>query len=142
MAVCTFFGHRECYRLDIAVLREAIEKLIRQGVDEFLVGHQGQFDRMVYSCLRSLKKQFPHIRYHVVLAQLPTHKEDLPDSCYPEGMESVPPKYAIDRRNRYLVEAADICLCYIDHSWGGAYKFACMAKRRGLTVINLGRLSL
>ena len=34
--------------------------------------------------------------------------------------------------------ASDCCLCYINHTWGGAYKFACMAKRRGLTVVNLG----
>lgn len=28
---------------------------------------------------------------------------------------------------------------YINHTWGGAYKFASMAKKRGLTVINLGK---
>ena len=140
MSVCTFFGHRECYGLDEAVLRSAIEDLIHQGVDTFMVGHQGQFDRMVRRCLRSLRIQYPHIQYSVVLAYLPSDRgepEDLSDTMYPEGIETVHPKFAIDWRNRYLVDTADIALCYVNRTWGGAYKFARMAKRRGKTVINL-----
>lgn len=143
MSICTFFGHSECYGLDAAVLRSAIEDLIKQGADRFLVGHQGQFDGMVHSCLKSLQVQYPHIRYSVVLAYLPREKcGDYSDTMYPEGIETVHPKYAIDWRNRYLVDAADICLCYINHTWGGAYQYSRMAMRRGLTVINLGEAEL
>ena len=39
MSVCTFFGHSECYGLDAAVLRSAIEELIEQGITEFVVGN-------------------------------------------------------------------------------------------------------
>ena len=141
MSVCTFFGHSECDELDAEVLRSAIEDLINQGVTDFVVGHQGQFDAMVRNCLESLRLQYPHIRYSVVLAYLPTEKreyDDFSDTMYPEGIETVHPKYAINWRNRYLVDTADICLCYIRHTWGGAYKFVRMAKRRGLTIINLG----
>ena len=137
--VCTFFGHSACYGLDAEVLRCAIKELIQQGVYEFLVGNQGQFDGMVRSCLKSLRVQYPNIRYSVVLAYLPDEKrngEDLSDPIYPE-IEGHP-KFAISRRNRWMIYAADYCLCYINHTWGGAYHFACMAKRRGLQVINLG----
>lgn len=139
--VCTFFGHRECYDLEAAVLRNAIEDLIAQGISEFLVGHQGQFDAMVRHCLRALQKQYPHIRYSVVLAYFPTEKslwEDMTDTMYPEGLEGVHPKFAVEWRNRYLVDSADLCLCYINRTFGGAYKFARIAKKKGLTVINLG----
>ena len=145
MSVCTFFGHGECYGLDAEVLRSAIEDLIKQGVTEFLVGHQGQFDAMVRSCLKSLQLQYPEIRYSVVLAYLPTRKrefEDFSDTMYPEGIESVHPKFAIDWRNRYLLDRADVCLCYVNHAFGGAYKFARMARNRGLQVINLGSTEL
>lgn len=145
MSLCTFFGHSECYGLDAAVLRSAIEDLIKQGVTEFLVGNQGQFDGMVRTCLKSLQKQYPEIRYSVVLAYLPTKKrefEDFSDAMYPEGIESVHPRYAISWRNRYLLGRADICLCYVNYTFGGAYKFAHMAKTRGLTVINLGNAIL
>ena len=44
MLACTFFGHRDCYSLDEQVLIDAIEDLIRKGVDTFYVGNQGQFE--------------------------------------------------------------------------------------------------
>ena len=143
--VCTFFGHRECYDLEAAVLRNAIENLIAQGVSEFLVGHQGQFDAMVRSCLKALQIQYPEIRYSVVLAYLPTEKspwEDTTDTMYPEGLEGVHRRFAIEWRNRYLIDSADLCLCCINHGFGGAYKFSQLAKKKGLTVINLGSAAL
>ena len=143
MSVCTFFGHRECYGLDPAVLQRAIENLIHQGVDLFLVGHQGQFDGMVRRCLQSLQAQYAYIQYRVVLAYLPTEKqnsEDLSVTTYPE-IEGHP-KFAIERRNKWMIAASDYCLCYINYTWGGAYKFAQLALRRGLKVINLGTQAL
>ena len=141
MSVCTFFGHSECYGLDAAVLRSAIEGFIKRGVTEFVVGNHGQFDGMVYSCLQNLSKDY-EISYSVALAYLPTHKEDYDiyhgHSLYPEGLEVGPAKFAIERRNRYLIDTADIFICYVNHTFGGAHKFARMAKRRGLRVINLG----
>lgn len=145
MSVCTFFGHSECYGLDATVLRSAIEDLIQRGVDHFLVGNQGQYDRMVYVCLKQLCTKYPNIQYSVVLAYLPTQKcayDDFSDAIYPEGMELGLPKFAIGRRNKWMIEASGYCLCYIDHTWGGAYQFAQQAKRRGLTVINLGRVEI
>ena len=139
MSVCTFFGHSDCYSLDETVLKSAIEELIHKGVDSFYVGNQGYFDGMVYCCLKKLRKLHPHIHLSVVLAYLPTKRceyLDLSDTIYPE-IEGHP-KFAIERRNRYMIDMANICLCYVNHKWGGAYKFACMAKKRGLTVINLG----
>ena len=143
--VCTFFGHSECYDLDAVELSNAIEALIQEGVDEFLVGHQGKFDAMVRKCLRSLQKQYPNIRYSVVLAYFPTEKrqwEDAADTMYPEGLENIHPKFAIEWRNRYLVESAQVCLCYINRTFGGAYKFARLAQKKGLRMINLGRTVL
>ena len=139
MSACTFFGHRECYSLDEQVLIDAIEDLIRNGVDTFYVGNQGQFDSAVYTCLNQLRIRHPQIRVCVVLAYLPTAKnecDDPADTMYPE-IEGHP-KFAIERRNRWMIDHSDFLLCHINHTWGGAYKFARLAKRRGKTVINLG----
>lgn len=140
MSVCTFFGHRECWDLDSNKLCTAIEELITNGVDTFYMGNQGHFDGMVHSALRKLCVVYPHIRYAVVLAYLPTKREkyvDSSDTMYPEGIENGPPKFAIARRNQWMLEASDYCLCYIDHTWGGAYQYARQAKQKGKTVINL-----
>lgn len=145
MAVCTFFGHRECYGLEEATLRQTVVDLIGQGVDTFYVGNQGQFDALVRKVLRQLQKDYPHIRYSVVLAYLPVEKreyEDMSDTVYPEGLETGPPKFAVDRRNRWMLSRADYCVCYINCTWGGAYKFARTAKHREKTVINLGSTQL
>ena len=107
MSICTFFGHSECYGLDAAVLRNAIEDLIKQGITEFLVGNHGQFDSMVFSCLQDLSKDYPEISYSVALAYLPAHKEEYD-------------------------------ICYVNYKYGGAYKFARLAKKCGLQVLNLG----
>ncbi len=146
MSICTFFGHSECHGLNAAVLRNAIEDLIKQGTTEFLVGNHGQFDGQVFSCLQDLRKEHPEISYSVALAYLPTHKEASDiyhgHSFYPKGQENGPAKFAIERRNRYMIESSDICLCYINHTFGGAYKFARMARNRGLRVINLGSAAI
>ena len=82
-----------------ATLIDLIENV---GVRCFYVGNNGGFDRMVIGNLRMLQKEYPHIRYTVVLAYMPSEKEDQNDfnTIYPEGLEQVPPRYAIDRRNR------------------------------------------
>ncbi len=139
MSACTFFGHRECYDLDAGVLRDAIESLILQGVDTFYAGNQGGFDRLVYGCLKRLKNIYPHIQVFVVLAHLPTEQregEAFSDTLYPE-IEGHP-RFAIDRRNKWMIENADYCICYITHTWGGAYQYVQRASRQGLTVIYLG----
>ena len=144
--VCTFFGHRDCYDLESGTLTFAIERLIQKGVDTFYVGHQGEFDRKALACLQRVKAFYPQISFTVVLAYLPTKPlgyDPYSDcSIYPEGIETGPPKFAIERRNRWMLAQADYCLCYVNRPWGGAYKFAKQAKRKGLTVVNLGRAAL
>ena len=145
MSVCTFFGHRDCYDLDHTVLEAAIEDLIGRGVDRFYVGHQGAFDGAVLSCLRRLRTKYSHIAFSVVLAYMPRQNTeyDLYADCsiYPEGLELAIPRFAIAKRNKWMLEQAEYCICYVNHTWGGAYRFASLASRRGLTVLNLGNVS-
>jgi uncharacterized phage-like protein YoqJ len=140
--ICTFFGHGDCYDVDVQKLQCAIEDLILNGVDTFYVGNQGYFDRIVFECLLQLKEIYHVLRISVVLAYLPTTKSEydpyLEYSIYPEGMEAGPPRFAIERRNRWMIDQSNCCLCYINHAWGGAYKFARQAKRKGVSIINLG----
>ncbi len=146
MSACTFFGHRECYGLGVGVLQAAIEDLVGKGVNTFYVGHQGDFDSMVLTCLKKLKQTHPQIVFSVVLAYLPKQRAeyDLYADCsiYLEGSELCHPKFAIERRNRWIIDNSDYCVCYIDQTWGGAYKFVRLAKRRGAAVTNLGNVEI
>ena len=139
--VCTFFGHRECYGLDKERLEQTIEALIGQGVKTFYVGNQGQFDAAVAAVLRKLQQKYPEIHYAVVLAYLPIKRQETSSfdhEIFPEGIEVGPPKFAIQRRNRWMLARAEYVVCFVQREFGGAHQFLQAAKRLGKRVINLG----
>ena len=144
MSVCTFFGHSYCPEAVKPRLRETLVDLIEtQGVDVFYVGNHGDFDRMTRSLLRELSELYPHIRYAVVLAYVPQKRDefdqrDWSDTMLPEGIERVPPRFAISWRNRWMLDRADIVVTYITHSWGGAAQFSELAEKKGKQVVRLG----
>ena len=146
MSVCTFFGHHDCPAYVKPKLRAVIIDLIENcGVDCFYVGNHGVFDAMAFSVLRQLTKIYPHISYSVVLAYMPKKGNgfDIYDSyetLLPVGIENAPKRFAIDWRNRWMVAQADYVVTYITHSWGGAAKYAKLAKNKNKTEINLGQI--
>ena len=138
---CCFFGHREVTHNIIDKLKAIIESLIAEnGVTEFYVGHQGQFDNMVYSVLKEIKEKHPEIRYTVVLAYMPDeHIKELygEDTLIPDGMESVPKKFAISKRNDWMIQQSGFAVCYVYKVTGGAAKFREKTKKRKLRIIDV-----
>ena len=141
--VCSFFGHKDAPYSLYPKIKEYTEKLILQhNIESFMVGNQGGFDSMVLKALRELKQTYSHICYNVVLAYMPTQKQecelyDPSETFLPEGIETVPKRFAISWRNKWMVRESDLILCYITHSWGGAAQYVEYAKRQGKEVINL-----
>ena len=141
--VCCFFGHHDTSPDIMPLLREEITSLItKEGVCSFLVGNHGAFDGMVYTILKELREQYPQINFNVVLAYMPGAKEeynfiDPMDTLYPEGLETVPKRFAISWRNDWMLKQSAIVVCYVRHSMGGSGKFVEKAKRQGKRIINL-----
>ena len=54
-------------------------------------------------------------------------------------LENVPRKFAILKRNEWMVEEADLVIAYVMYSWGGAAKTLEYARRKKKTIINLAR---
>ena len=136
---CCFFGHREVTHNIRNKLTSIIEKLITEdGVIDFFVGNQGQFDWMVYSVLKELKAKYPQIRYTVVLAYMPDeHIKELygEDTLFPDGLESVPKKFAISKRNDWMIRQSGVVVRYVHKITGGAAKFKEKAEKKGLKII-------
>lgn len=136
---CTFFGHRDTPLTVKPILQQVIVDLIEQrGVTQFYVGNQGNFDAMARSLLAELAQIYP-IRYDVVLAYLPKENDPLLDGSHtilPDGFESVPPRFAIDHRNRWMINHSDIVLTYV-RSPGGAAKFKELVERKMKTVVEI-----
>ena len=140
---CTFFGHRNCSEKIEPKLRETIVGLIENnGVNLFYVGNQGRFDDMVYKVLRELSKAYS-IEYYVVLAYLPVRKSekypfDPTDTLFPDGIETVPRRYAVCYRNKWMIRRADYVITHVSDPVGsGAAKFKSLAEKQGKTVINI-----
>ncbi len=143
--VCCFLGHGDAPQHLYLQIETAVERLIQnRQVNEFLVGNQGQFDRMALSVLRRIKEKYPQISYYVVLAYMPKGGAagtgyEAGETVFPEGIEYIHPRYAISWRNRWLVEQSDFVICYVKRSWGGAMQYVKMAERRGKEIINLAK---
>lgn len=142
--ICTFFGHREVPESVKDLLRETIIDLIEnKNAKMFYVGHQGKFDRMAAKILHELKEVYPQIDYRIVLAYLPKSDENYYGQTeFPDGIENTPPKFAIDFRNKWMLNKADTVIVYITHGWGGAAKFAGQAKRKKKQIINLSGMDI
>ncbi len=141
--VCTFFGNREILVSIDKALHEALVDLIEnKGVDTFYVGNHGAFDRCVLHHLKKLSKVYP-IKYWVVLAYLPTQqneyeKREQTNFIYPD-LENVPPRYAIVKRNEWMLKQADYVVTFVNDITGNACKMREKAEKKGKFIINIGR---
>ncbi len=140
--VCTFFGHRDTPSEVRDKLQAVLIDLIENhSADTFYIGNNGSFDAMAREILANLKRKYTYIDFVVVLAYMPRTKENEYEvdyeTVYPEGLEDVPPKFAISKRNEWLIEISDTVITYVERSWGGASRFKKLAEKRGKAVINL-----
>ena len=138
--IVSFFGHRDAPDSIRTDLKKAIEILImNKDAKEFLLGNQGNFDRMVLDVIKEIKKEYPFIRYSVVLAYMPdkAHPCEKEETILPEGIETVPKKYAILWRNKWMIQNSHAVVCYVNRSWGGAAKAVDYAKKQHRKIVHL-----
>ncbi|MBQ8212987.1 MAG: DUF1273 family protein [Clostridia bacterium] len=139
----TFFGHRDAP----PSIKPALEKTIRylinsQNATVFYVGNNGNFDLFVADILHKLTSEFSQIEYYIVLAYMPQKSNMiqqvyLPHTLYPESVANGIPKFAISRRNEWMLQKSDLVVTYITHSYGGAKKYQNKALQAGKKVINI-----
>ena len=58
------------------------------------------------------------------------------DGTFYPPLEKVPRRFAISKRNEYMVNEADIVVAYVTHDWGGAAKTLAYARRKQKEIIN------
>ena len=140
---CCFFGHHDAPDNIKEKIADQVKEEIKNGETEFLVGNHGHYDYMVLSVLRTMKEAHPHICYSVVLAYMPDASPDEysylrpEETVYPEGLESVPRKFAIVWRNDWMLRQSEYVITYITHTWGGAYQYSEKAKRQKKHIVNI-----
>lgn len=132
----TFCGHRHTQGTPElrAWLADSIEKLITEGADTFYLGGYGEFDRIAASVVWRLKQKYPQIKSVLVLAYLGrvVNAERYDRTMYPE-IEGGPMRFAIVKRNRWLVDNSDVLITYVVLDSGGAAatrRYAVSKKKR------------
>ncbi|MBQ9262737.1 MAG: hypothetical protein IJ189_00835 [Clostridia bacterium] len=135
----TFCGHSEITE-EAAVqawLHETVFRLCLQGAKRFLIGGYGCFDGLAAKTVWRVKSLFPEVSSVLVLPYL---NRDVDMALYDHSLypplENVPRRYAIVKRNEWMVTEADVVVAYVLHSWGGASRTYEYAARKGKTIIS------
>ena len=136
--ICTFFGHRDCSESIIPELYKKTEELIvKEKYKVFYVGNHGNFDSYVTKVLSLLKDKY-EINVYIVLAYMPTCDNNFKhETILPDGIETVPKRFAILYRNKWMVDRSDTVLTCIKNNFGGAAKFKEYAIKKKKRIIEL-----
>ena len=145
--IVTFCGHRDFVETAEAEnqLTIFLEKYARENVRLVCYnGGYGNFDYFAAKCVQRMQEQYSNIRNCLVLPyidqpfleRIEIFKNHFDETIYPL-LESVPRKYAIIRRNEWMVDSADIVIAYVTYSWGGAARTLEYARRKKKNIIKI-----
>lgn len=137
--IVTLCGHAQISQVEEVEkwLYAVSESLIEQGAVTFYLGGYGAFDGLAASVLREQKKRYPQIELVLVLAYLNDRRDTsgYDRTVYPP-LETMPRRFAISHRNRWMVEVSDVVVAYVLHDWGGAATTLRCAKQKAKQIIS------
>ena len=146
--IVTFCGHGK-----ISMSKEEDQRLVdllRSILAEhpdtlFYLGDYGDFDGTCNMILKKLQVEYPELKRIFITPyitpgywHLEAAKERYDESIYPFE-DSVLPKFAISKRNEWMVDQADLVIAYVRWSWGGArttYEYALRHKKSVVNIAN------
>ena len=134
----TFCGHSKLNMPDgiSKWLDIILPSLIEGGATTFYLGGYGAFDGLAAAAVRKQKESYPHIELVLVLAYLDREIDaSRYDSTTYPPLEKVPRRYAILRRNEWMVCESDVVISGVLHSWGGAARTLEFAQRKNKVVL-------
>lgn len=126
-------------------LLSLLHELVVDGNTEFFLGEHGAFDTFAYECCKKFKATHPNVKLIFVTPYISpeyqknhlNYQEKRYDHMIYPPLENVPPKFAISRRNKWMVQKSDLVIAYIRHDWGGAYKTYQYARHLGKKICDL-----
>ena len=136
--IITFCGHKSVSNAD--EVWEWLDNVLDQFIHEdeliFYLGGYGSFDLLAASVVRQKKRLNPQIQAVLVIPYLNRESgEDGYDYTVYPPLESVPPRYAISKRNEWMVMQADVVVAYVTYGWGGAAKALEYAQRKKKRIL-------
>ena len=145
MKMCFMVGHRDAnmdvyQKLEVAVNLHIME----HGIDEFIIGHYGNFDRMAARAVQDAKILHPKVKLTLLRPYLDDYPlpEGFDGSIYPDGLEAVPRRFAILQANHKIIECCTHVIVYVRYTFGGAYQCLEYARRKKKHILNINGDSL
>lgn len=144
--IVTFCGHSKAHlnQLETDLLKTTLNRIILENNEcIFYLGGYGNFDFTCLHILLNLKNNYPHIKLVFVTPYLLSSYTKLKEAIeiydetvYPT-LEKTPIKFAIEKRNKWMVDNCNLLICYINTTFGGAYKTYKYAKSKNIQIINV-----
>ena len=151
--IITFCGHKTIYEKEKTAqnLLLQIDKLFSSAGKEkniltFYCGGYGDFDMIAANTVNLLRKSYSDVKCeNIFITPYITESYKLRNELmkkrfdcilYPP-IENTPYRFAIIRRNEWMVKNSDLVLCHVTHSWGGAAKmleFAIKYKKQIIAI--------
>ncbi len=110
------------------------------------LGGRGAFDELCAGACKELKEEYPNIELVYVMPYLSIAEQEkfkqqkaygTYDSTVYPPIESTPPKFAILKRNKWMMANADVVIAFVNRRYGGAYQALQVAIRKKKQVVNL-----
>ncbi|MBR2870329.1 MAG: hypothetical protein IKB98_02990 [Clostridia bacterium] len=142
--IITFCGHSSFDNNENQYkLYDILCENIKDNPVDFYVGGYGSFDHYALCSALEYKEKHNDTKIYFVTpyldkrySKLEYYKNVTDGIIFPE-LENVPKKFAIIKRNEWMVKQADLVIAYVRHSWGGARRTFEFAKRLQKKIINL-----
>ena len=143
-----FLGHGNIS--NTKALSDKIRETIIANIKEcdsvnFYCGGYGDFDNISALVCNQIKKEIPakvfFITPYITENQQKKTKLLLESAIYDyvlyPPIEKTPLKFAIVKRNEWIIKEADLIICFVSRKYGGAYTALKYALRKGKRIINL-----
>lgn len=129
--IITFCGHSDYTSKlqDEKDLFNLIEKVSQGNKVDFYLGGYGNFDKFALKCAKKYKEKYQNTKIIFITPYVDNwlnSRKDIiyknyDEIIYPE-IENVPKKFAILKRNEWMIKKADYLFAYVNLHFGGAYK--------------------
>lgn len=136
---------------DINGVKAVVKDIIKEYIVEsesitIFIGGYGGFDKACADVCKALKEEYDNIEVVYVTPYLTISEQEkikqmqylrLCDSSIYPPIENTPPRFAISKRNEWMMTNADLVIAYVNHDYGGAYASLKVARRKKKKIINI-----
>ena len=144
--IITFFGHSNytAEQGDEQRLLRLIEEVSKGEAVDFYLGDYGNFDTFAKNCAKKYQAAHPNAKLVFISPYLNKWldvRKDYFQTTYDEiifpEIEKAPPKFAILKRNEWMIKQADYVFAYVEAHYGGAYQALLYAHKHKKPYTNL-----